>query len=131
MNRVIIGLISMFAGAIIVYNRDINKIQGLKDENKKLNILIERLKYENNKRDKLLKDKLLKNKILKESFDKLKDNLCKEKPKTINDEILFKSDSSDSFEELNQKTEVIDSESLNSEDESSKSKMDLSSSNLV
>jgi hypothetical protein len=126
MNRVIIGLISMFAGAIIVYKNDNIIIQGLMDENKTLTDIVERLKYENNKMDKLLK-----NKILKESFDILKYNICIKKPKTKDDEILFKSDSSDSFEELNQKTEVIDSESLNSEDESSKSKMDLSSSNLV
>jgi hypothetical protein len=126
MNRVIICLISTFAGAFIVYKQENIKIQGLEDENKKLNILIERLKYENNK-----KEKLLKREFLKESFDILKYNMCIKKPKTKDDEILFKSDSSDSFEELNQKTEVVDSESLNSEDESSKSKMDLSSSNLV
>ena len=121
MYKVIIGVIFAFAGAIIVYKQENIKIQGLEDENKKLTNLIEKLKYENNKRVKLLKKK-----FLKESFDILKYNLCKEKPKIINDEILFKSDSSnssDSFEELNQKTEVVDSESKvdSSESESSNS----------
>ena len=133
MNKVIIGVIFAFAGAIIVYNRDNILIQGLTNENKKLNILIERLKYENNKRDKLFKKK-----ILKESFDILKYNMYIKKPKIKDDEILFKSDSSDSFEELNQKTESeskvdsSDSDSdSNSDSDSSKSKIDLSSLNLV
>ena len=49
MNRVIIGIISMFAGAIIVYKNDNIIIQGLMDENKILTDIVERLKYDNNK----------------------------------------------------------------------------------
>ena len=136
MNRVIIGLISMFAGAIIVYKNDNIIIQGLTDENKTLTDIVERLKYENNKMDKLLKKK-----FLKESFDILKYNMCIKKPKTT-DEILIKYDSSDSdsdsnsFQDFNQINELSESlnselESLNSDDDSSKSKIDLSSINLV
>ena len=84
MNRVIIGLISMFAGAIIVYKNDNIIIRGLTDENKTLTDIVERLKYENNK--------LLKKKFLKESFDILKYNMCIKKPKTTDDEILIKYD---------------------------------------
>jgi len=138
MNRVIIGIISMFAGAIIVYKNDNIIIQGLMDENKILTDIVERLKYDNNKMDKLLKKK-----FLKESFDILKYNMCIKKPKTTDDEILIKYDSSDSdsdsdsnsFQDFNQINEL--SESLNSEleslnsDDSSKSKIDPSLSNLV
>ena len=130
MNRVIIGIISMFAGAIIVYKNDNIIIQGLMDENKTLTDIVERLKYENNKMDKLLKKN-----FLKESFDILKYNMCIKKPKTTDDEILIKYDSSDSdsdsnsFQDFNQINEL--SESLNSDDDSSKSKIDLSSLNLV
>jgi hypothetical protein len=134
MNRVIIGLISMFAGAIIVYKNDNIIIQGLTDENKTLTDIVERLKYENNK--------LLKKNFLKESFDILKYNMCIKKPKTTDDEILIKYDSSDSdsdsnsFQDFNQINELSESlnselESLNSDDDSSKSKIDLSSLNLV
>jgi hypothetical protein len=137
MNRVIIGLISMFAGAIIVYKNDNIIIQGLTDENKTLTDIVERLKYENNKMDKLLKKK-----FLKESFDILKYNMCIKKPKTTDDEILIKYDSSDSdsdsnsFQDFNQINELSESlnselESLNSDDDSSKSKIDPSLSNLV
>ena len=126
MNRAIIGVIFAFAGAFIVYKKENIRIQKLEDENIRLVSLVERLKYKNDKQDKLLKQN-----FLKESFDILKNNMCIKKPKTKEDEILINSDSSDSFEELNQKTEIVDSESLNSEDDSSKSKMDLSSSNLV
>ena len=130
------GLISMFAGAIIVYKNDNIIIQGLTDENKTLNDIVERLKYENNKMDKLLKKK-----FLKESFDILKYNMCIKKPKTT-DEILIKYDSSDSdsdsnsFQDFNQINELSESlnselESLNSDDDSSKSKIDPSLSNLV
>ena len=136
MNRVIIGIISMFAGAIIVYKNDNIIIQGLMDENKILTDIVERLKYDNNKMDKLLKKN-----FLKESFDILKYNMCIKKPKTTDDEILIKYDSSDSdsdsnsFQDFNQINEL--SESLNSEleslnsDDSSKSKIDPSLSNLV
>jgi hypothetical protein len=134
MNRVIIGLISMFAGAIIVYKNDNIIIQGLTDENKTLTDIVERLKYENNK--------LLKKNFLKESFDILKYNMCIKKPKTTDDEILIKYDSSDSdsdsnsFQDFNQINELSESlnselESLNSDDDSSKSKIDPSLSNLV
>jgi len=134
MNRVIIGLISMFAGAIIVYKNDNIIIKGLTDENKTLTDIVERLKYENNK--------LLKKNFLKESFDILKYNMCIKKPKTTDDEILIKYDSSDSdsdsnsFQDFNQINELSESlnselESLNSDDDSSKSKIDLSSLNLV
>jgi len=134
MNRVIIGLISMFAGAIIVYKNDNIIIRGLTDENKTLTDIVERLKYENNK--------LLKKNFLKESFDILKYNMCIKKPKTTDDEILIKYDSSDSdsdsnsFQDFNQINELSESlnselESLNSDDDSSKSKIDLSSLNLV
>ena len=134
MNRVIIGLISMFAGAIIVYKNDNIIIQGLTDENKTLTDIVERLKYENNK--------LLKKNFLKESFDILKYNMCIKKPKTTDDEILIKYDSCDSdsdsnsFQDFNQINELSESlnselESLNSDDDSSKSKIDLSSLNLV
>ena len=137
MNRVIIGLISMFAGAIIVYKNDNIIIKGLTDENKTLTDIVERLKYENNKMDKLLKKN-----FLKESFDILKYNMCIKKPKTTDDEILIKYDSSDSdsdsnsFQDFNQINELSESlnselESLNSDDDSSKSKIDLSSINLV
>ena len=137
MNRVIIGLISMFAGAIIVYKNDNIIIQGLTDENKTLTDIVERLKYENNKMDKLLKKN-----FLKESFDILKYNMCIKKPKTTDDEILIKYDSSDSdsdsnsFQDFNQINELSESlnselESLNSDDDSSKSKIDPSLSNLV
>jgi hypothetical protein len=137
MNRVIIGLISMFAGAIIVYKNDNIIIQGLMDENKTLTDIVERLKYENNKMDKLLKKN-----FLKESFDILKYNMCIKKPKTTDDEILIKYDSSDSdsdsnsFQDFNQINELSESlnselESLNSDDDSSKSKIDPSLSNLV
>ena len=135
MNRVIIGLISMFAGAIIVYKNDNIIIQGLTDENKTLTDIVERLKYENNKMDKLLKKN-----FLKESFDILKYNMCIKKPKTTDDEILIKYDSSDSdsnsfqdFNQINEFSESLNSEleSLNSDDDSSKSKIDLSSLNLV
>ena len=139
MNRVIIGLISMFAGAIIVYKNDNIIIKGLTDENKTLTDIVERLKYENNKMDKLLKKN-----FLKESFDILKYNMCIKKPKTTDDEILIKYDSSDSdsdsdsnsFQDFNQINELSESlnselESLNSDDDSSKSKIDLSSLNLV
>ena len=137
MNRVIIGLISMFAGAIIVYKNDNIIIQGLTDENKTLTDIVERLKYENNKMDKLLKKN-----FLKESFDILKYNMCIKKPKTTDDEILIKYDSSDSdsdsnsFQDFNQINELSESlnselESLNSDDDSSKSKIDPSISNLV
>ena len=137
MNRVIIGLISMFAGAIIVYKNDNIIIKGLTDENKILTDIVERLKYENNKMDKLLKKN-----FLKESFDILKYNMCIKKPKTTDDEILIKYDSSDSdsdsnsFQDFNQINELSESlnselESLNSDDDSSKSKIDLSSINLV
>ena len=137
MNRVIIGLISMFAGAIIVYKNDNIIIQGLIDENKTLTDIVERLKYENNKMDKLLKKN-----FLKESFDILKYNMCIKKPKTIDDEILIKYDSCDSdsdsnsFQDFNQINELSESlnselESLNSDDDSSKSKIDPSLSNLV
>lgn len=137
MNRVIIGLISMFAGAIIVYKNDNIIIQGLIDENKTLTDIVERLKYENNKMDKLLKKN-----FLKESFDILKYNMCIKKPKTTDDEILIKYDSSDSdsdsnsFQDFNQINELSESlnselESLNSDDDSSKSKIDPSLSNLV
>jgi len=137
MNRVIIGLISMFAGAIIVYKNDNIIIKGLTDENKTLTDIVERLKYENNKMEKLLKKK-----FLKESFDILKYNMCIKKPKTTDDEILIKYDSSDSdsdsnsFQDFNQINELSESlnselESLNSDDDSSKSKIDLSSLNLV
>lgn len=136
MNRVIMGLISMFAGAIIVYKNDNIIIKELMDENKTLTDIVERLKYENNKMDKLLKKN-----FLKESFDILKYNMCIKKPKTTDDEILIKYDSSDSdsdsnsFQDFNQINEL--SESLNSEleslnsDDSSKSKIDPSLSNLV
>ena len=134
MNRVIIGLISMFAGAIIVYKNDNIIIQGLTDENKTLTDIVERLKYENNK--------LLKKNFLKESFDILKYNMCIKKPKTTDDEILIKYDSCDSdsdsnsFQDFNQINELSESlnselESLNSDDDSSKSKIDPSLSNLV
>lgn len=137
MNRVIIGLISMFAGAIIVYKNDNIIIQGLMDENKTLTDIVESLKYENNKMDKLLKKN-----FLKESFDILKYNMCIKKPKTTDDEILIKYDSSDSdsdsnsFQDFNQINELSESlnselESLNSDDDSSKSKIDPSLSNLV
>ena len=137
MNRVIIGIISMFAGAIIVYKNDNIIIQGLMDENKTLTDIVERLKYENNKMDKLLKKN-----FLKESFDILKYNMCIKKPKTTDDEILIKYDSSDSdsdsnsFQDFNQINELSESlnselESLNSDDDSSKSKIDPSLSNLV
>jgi hypothetical protein len=137
MNRVIIGLISMFAGAIIVYKNDNIIIKELMDENKTLTDIVERLKYENNKMDKLLKKK-----FLKESFDILKYNMCIKKPKTTDDEILIKYDSSDSdsdsnsFQDFNQINELSESlnselESLNSDDDSSKSKIDPSLSNLV
>ena len=137
MNRVIMGLISMFAGAIIVYKNDNIIIQGLMDENKTLTDIVERLKYENNKMDKLLKKN-----FLKESFDILKYNMCIKKPKTTDDEILIKYDSSDSdsdsnsFQDFNQINELSESlnselESLNSDDDSSKSKIDPSLSNLV
>ena len=137
MNRVIIGLISMFAGAIIVYKNDNIIIKGLTDENKTLTDIVERLKYENNKMDKLLKKN-----FLKESFDILKYNMCIKKPKTTDDEILIKYDSSDSdsdsnsFQDFNQINELSESlnselESLNSDDDSSKSKIDPSLSNLV
>ena len=137
MNRVIIGLISMFAGAIIVYKNDNIIIQGLTDENKTLTDIVERLKYENNKMDKLLKKN-----FLKESFDILKYNMCIKKPKTTDDEILIKYDSCDSdsdsnsFQDFNQINELSESlnselESLNSDDDSSKSKIDPSLSNLV
>ena len=137
MNRVIIGLISMFAGAIIVYKNDNIIIQGLTDENKTLTDIVERLKYENNKMDKLLKKN-----FLKESFDILKYNMCIKKPKTTDDEILIKYDSydsdsdSNSFQDFNQINELSESlnselESLNSDDDSSKSKIDPSLSNLV
>jgi hypothetical protein len=137
MNRVIIGIISMFAGAIIVYKNDNIIIQGLMDENKTLTDIVERLKYENNKMDKLLKKK-----FLKESFDILKYNMCIKKPNTTDDEILIKYDSSDSdsdsnsFQDFNQINELSESlnselESLNSDDDSSKSKIDPSLSNLV
>ena len=136
MNRVIIGLISMFAGAIIVYKNDNIIIKELMDENKTLTDIVERLKYENNKMDKLLKQN-----FLKESFDILKYNMCIKKPKTT-DEILIKYDSSDSdsdsnsFQDFNQINELSESlnselESLNSDDDSSKSKIDPSLSNLV
>tara|TARA_B110000858_G_scaffold186067_1_gene228842 strand:- start:336 stop:731 length:396 start_codon:yes stop_codon:yes gene_type:complete len=130
------GLISMFAGAIIVYKNDNIIIKELMDENKTLTDIVERLKYENNKMDKLLKKN-----FLKESFDILKYNMCIKKPKTTDDEILIKYDSSDSdsdsnsFQDFNQINEL--SESLNSEleslnsDDSSKSKIDPSLSNLV
>jgi len=131
------GLISMFAGAIIVYKNDNIIIQGLMDENKTLTDIVERLKYENNKMDKLLKKN-----FLKESFDILKYNMCIKKPKTTDDEILIKYDSSDSdsdsnsFQDFNQINELSESlnselESLNSDDDSSKSKIDPSLSNLV
>lgn len=145
MNRVIIGLISMFAGAIIVYKNDNIIIKELMDENKTLTDIVERLKYENNKMDKLLKKN-----FLKESFDILKYNMCIKKPKTTDDEILIKYDSSDSysesdsdfysdsnsFQDFNQINELSESlnselESLNSDDDSSKSKIDPSLSNLV
>ena len=140
MNKVIIGLISMFAGAIIVYKNDNIIIKELTDENKTLTDIVERLKYENNKMDKLLKQN-----FLKESFDILKYNMCIKKPKTT-DEILIKYDSSDSysdsdsdsnsFQDFNQINELSESlnselESLNSDDDSSKSKIDPSLSNLV
>jgi len=140
MNKVIIGLISMFAGAIIVYKNDNIIIKELMDENKTLTDIVERLKYENNKMDKLLKQN-----FLKESFDILKYNMCIKKPKTT-DEILIKYDSSDSysdsdsdsnsFQDFNQINELSESlnselESLNSDDDSSKSKIDPSLSNLV
>jgi len=142
MNRVIIGLISMFAGAIIVYKNDNIIIKELMDENKTLTDIVELLKYENNKMDKLLKKN-----FLKESFDILKYNMCIKK---TNDEILIKYDSSDSysesdsdfysdsnsFQDFNQINELSESlnselESLNSDDDSSKSKIDPSLSNLV
>ena len=141
MNRVIIGLISMFAGAIIVYKNDNIIIKELMDENKILTYevktlidIVEHLKYENNKMDKLLKKN-----FLKESFDILKYNMCIKK---TNDEILIKYDSSDSdsdsnsFQDFNQINELSESlnselESLNSDDDSSKSKIDPSLSNLV
>ena len=137
MNRVIMGLISMFAGAIIVYKNDNIIIKELMDENKTLTDIVERLKYENNKMDKLLKKN-----FLKESFDILKYNMCIKKPKTTDDEILIKYDSSDSdsdsdsfqdFNQINEFSESLNSEleSLNSDDDSSKSKIDLSSLNLV
>jgi len=140
MNKVIIGLISMFAGAIIVYKNDNIIIKELMDENKTLTDIVELLKYENNKMDKLLKKN-----FLKESFDILKYNMCIKKPKTT-DEILIKYDSSDSysdsdsdsnsFQDFNQINELSESlnselESLNSDDDSSKSKIDPSLSNLV
>lgn len=127
----------MFAGAIIVYKNDNIIIQGLMDENKTLTDIVESLKYENNKMDKLLKKN-----FLKESFDILKYNMCIKKPKTTDDEILIKYDSSDSdsdsnsFQDFNQINELSESlnselESLNSDDDSSKSKIDPSLSNLV
>ena len=142
MNRVIIGLISMFAGAIIVIYKDKNdniRIQDLENQNIRLVSLVERLKYENKS------DKLKNNLKYEDNFDLILEPI---------NNVIFKSDS---FEELNQKIEVIDSdsdsdsdsfqdfnqinefseslnselESLNSDDDSSKSKIDPSLSNLV
>tara|TARA_B110000211_G_C13781894_1_gene422293 strand:+ start:47 stop:472 length:426 start_codon:yes stop_codon:yes gene_type:complete len=141
MNKVV-GVIFAVAGAIIVLYKDKKnniRIQDLENQNIRLVSLVERLKYENKS------DKLKNNLKYEDNFDLILEPI---------NNVIFKSDS---FEELNQKIEVIDSESdsdsnsfqdfnqinelseslnselesLNSDDDSSKSKIDPSLSNLV
>ena len=149
MNKTIITISTIIGSGIglsiskYIYQR---KNTELEHENMRLTILIERLKYENDKMDKLLKQKI---------FDILKYNMCIKKPKTIDDKILIKYDSPDSdsdpgsdsdsdsdsnlelngfqdYDQINELSESLNSEleSLNSDD-SSKSKIDPSLSNLV
>jgi len=100
MNRIVISAVSAIAGGTIVHHVDKIKIQELEEEVKRLTSLVEKLKYD--------KDKLLKRDFLKKSFDTLKNNL---EPDINNNGYLFNSESSDSFEELNQKNEPSSADS--------------------
>jgi len=116
MNKVV-GVIFAVAGAIIVLYKDKKdkknniRIQDLENQNIRLVSLVERLKYENKS------DKLKNNLKYEDNFDLILEPI---------NNVIFKSDS---FEELNQKIEVIDSESNMDSSESESS--NLLTSNLV
>ena len=113
MNKVV-GVIFAVAGAIIVIYKDKKnniRIQDLENQNIRLVSLVERLKYENKS------DKLKNNLKYEDNFDLILEPI---------NNVIFKSDS---FEELNQKIEVIDSESNMDSSESESS--NLLTSNLV
>ena len=126
MSRIIISAVSAVAGGVFIHQKDKIIIEELENEVQRLTILVEKLKYDNN-----CKNKLLKMQFLKKSFDTFKDNLNKEKleltlePKTNDNGYLFNSESSDSFEEFDQKNEPSsassNSDSVKSDAESSNS----------
>jgi len=105
MNHVLVTKIFLVIGGItsyVTYIKNMNKIKELEISNKLLNITIEKMQYENKKLKNFqlsynkLNDKLNDNEnSLKLSYDKLSFNLI-----DIPEDNLVKSDSSDSFEEL-------------------------------
>ena len=121
MNRIYYGKLILIIGGLTSFVTSsiwqYNKIEKLRNDNYRLRLLIEKLKYE--------KSELLKTEnhnFLKDSFDKLVDNLPKKTndTKDANDvKYLFNSDSSDSFEEFYDKND------------SSSESLKLSASNIV
>ena len=126
MNRIVISAVSAIAGGVIVHQTEkirnfINStyIQELETEVERLTNLVEKLKYDNDK-----KDKLLNKNFLKISFDTLKDNLNKEKlelteQKTNDNDYLFNSSSSEEFDQINEPLSSVSDSGANSDAESS------------